>query len=391
MSFFSSFEVELLLISLLRSRLLEKGGGLLQGDNIDATRSLSDIFPLLTEHDKRDVYSQLCMILGCDVEEGGDVLSLPLQTVCRNAYAQWQKGPAVFFFQTSGSTGIPVVCKQSLESLWQEALFLATLVKECSRVVSVVPQHHIYGFLFTVLLPTVLKVDRLIVPPYPGRSFINGLRDGDVVIAFPMFWSALSNLQLSCEKDVVGFTSTGPCPAEVIQKLRFDGFSAIVEVYGSSETGGVGYRKTPDSPYTLFPYWTIENTLLQRIDVSGNTTSVLPFPDEVSWETSRSFRPLRRKDNAVQVAGRNVYPDRVQQAILAHPDIVECVVRLMRPEEGNRLKAYVVPTEERTDWEQLKKELYAWCRARCSVAELPKNIAIGNGLPRNSMGKLADW
>ncbi|SIN80433.1 AMP-binding enzyme [Halodesulfovibrio marinisediminis] len=391
MSIFTSFDVELLLISMLRSRLLEKGGGLLQGDNVDVASSLEEAFPALTVDDKLDVYKQLCEMLGAKADDWNDVLSQPVRTVCRNVYAQWENGPAVLFFRTSGSTGVPVVCEQSLKLLEQEARFLATLVKDCSRIVCVVPQHHIYGFLFTVLLPTILKVDRLIVPPYPGQSFINLLQDGDVVIAFPMFWKGQSDLHLSCGRDVVGITSTGPCPAEVILKLRADGFSRIVEVYGSSETGGVGYRTLPDTPYELFPYWGMENDLLQRTDGVGNIICALPFPDNVRWDSPRSFMPFRRKDNAVQVAGRNVYPDRVRQVILEHSDIVECAVRLMRPEEGNRLKAYIVPNAECRDWKQLKKDLHAWCRERCSVAELPKKISIGSELPRNSMGKLADW
>ncbi|WP_290918201.1 AMP-binding protein [Halodesulfovibrio sp.] len=391
MSVFTSFDVELLLISMLRSRLLEKGGGLLQGDNVDFACSLEEAFPALTVDDKLDVYKHLCEMLGAVADDCSNVLSQSVRTVCSNAYAQWENGPAVLFFRTSGSTGVPVVCEQSLELLEQEALFLATLVKDCSRVVCVVPQHHIYGFLFTVLLPTVLKADRLIVPPYPGQSFINLLQDRDVVIAFPMFWKGQSELQLECDKDVVGITSTGPCPAEVIQKLISKGFSTILEVYGSSETGGVGYRRAPDTPYELFPYWEMENDLLQRTGGAGNIICALSFPDNVRWDSPRLFMPLRRKDNAVQVAGRNVYPDRVKQEILSHPDVVECAVRLMRPEEGSRLKAFIVPSEKCEDWNLFKKELQAWCRTRCSVAELPKKITIGSDLPRNSIGKLADW
>lgn len=56
-------------------------------------------------------------------------------------------------FRTSGSHGAPKPCTHALALLEQEVDFLATLLDGRRRVFSAVPAHHIYGFLFTVLLP----------------------------------------------------------------------------------------------------------------------------------------------------------------------------------------------------------------------------------------------
>ena len=56
-------------------------------------------------------------------------------------------------FRTSGSTGTPKSCQHAFDTLRQETDHLASLFPGRLRILSAVPSHHIYGFLFTVLLP----------------------------------------------------------------------------------------------------------------------------------------------------------------------------------------------------------------------------------------------
>ena len=60
---------------------------------------------------------------------------------------------AVLTFRTSGSSGSPKRCTHALAMLEQEVAVLASLVPGRRRVLSAVPSHHLYGFLFTVLMP----------------------------------------------------------------------------------------------------------------------------------------------------------------------------------------------------------------------------------------------
>ena len=61
-------------------------------------------------------------------------------------------------FVTSASTGPTKTCIHSWQDLVQEIAFFASLLEglshfELRRVVTLVPSHHIYGFLFGLLLP----------------------------------------------------------------------------------------------------------------------------------------------------------------------------------------------------------------------------------------------
>ncbi len=303
----------------------------------------------------------------------------------------WNGSPEKITFFTSGSTGEPVPATHPYSRHEQEILAQAEVFQGRKRIVGFVPRHHIYGFLFSVLLPKALGVEAVWRQPMPTPGLVGDLRAGDLVVAFPLFWEKLMRLDVTFPPGVFGVTSTGPCPAEVLHALRGQGLERMTEVYGSSETGGIGYRHAPTDAYTLLPYWRRTanvSTILRTF--KGGATKAFTLQDRLEWRTETAFRPLGRRDKAVQVAGINVYPDRVRDMLLGHPQVVECAVRLMRQEEGTRLKALVVP-KENTDTGDLEHELRAWARANLSQYERPGSWSFANVLPKNSMGKTADW
>lgn len=349
------------------------------------------------EAELAEVAARFARMFGCDGAED----RLRPQESCEAWLDRLEAGGALAVehvtFLSSGSTGEPTACPQPLAVLWQEVGELARLAADRRRVVSVVPQHHIYGFLFSVLLPRALGVPTQVLPPLPGAGLYGSLEAGDLLIAFPTFWKGLSQLGHRFPAGVRGVTSTGPCPAPLIEQLRYQGLEAMLEVYGSSETSGVGYRWEPQAPYTLFRFWepvALEQTTpnaLVRHGADGRICRPVMLPDEVEWVDDRTFRPLRRRDQAVQVAGINVHPGYVASRIKEHPAVADCAVRLMRPEEGARLKAFVVPADSRRSAAELRSALQQWCRQRLKTVEQPRSFTFGARLPTQGMGKLADW
>ncbi len=311
-------------------------------------------------------------------------------------FRQWRRGSPTVVFMTSGSTGQPVPCRQDAELLVQEIRAHADMFGDRVRILAAVPRHHIYGFLFAVLLPKALGVPVHDLPPVPSISMTGQLRDGDMLVAFPMFWKGLSQLAAGFPHGVQGITSTGPCPPEVIETLLGMGLQRMTEVYGSSETGGLGIRHDCRSSYTLLPFWrrcpdvTDDVASVIRTLPGGSDSAPCRLPDMVAWEGDRSFRPVRRTDKAVQVAGVNVYPDRIAAIIRSHPDVADCAVRPMRAEEGDRLKAFVVPAAGILP-EALRQELAGWLGRHLTPPETPKLLTFGATLPVNAMGKASDW
>jgi 4-coumarate--CoA ligase (photoactive yellow protein activation family) len=312
----------------------------------------------------------------------------------------WSHYSEQLTFETSGSTGEPKSCTHRTATLWQEAEFLARLLPGVRRVVSWVPCHHIYGFLFTVLLPKALNGDVVDWRQQAPQKAARQTEAGDVWVSYPLHWQYLvqSGLSLDPSLEVLGTTSTGPCAPSLLADLHARGLRRILEVYGSSETGGIGYRWESDAPYTLFPYYdrTDPNSeacdLIRRgADATAAVSVSFQPPDILSWASETAFRVVRRRDEAVQVGGINVFPSRVAAVIREHPAVADCVVRLMPHPQGDRLKALVVPRDRLTPEEVLNRELSAWIRERLSTPERPKSITFADAIPVGEQGKPADW
>jgi 4-coumarate--CoA ligase (photoactive yellow protein activation family) len=284
-----------------------------------------------------------------------------------------------------------------MDKLEQEAEALGGLFPGRRRVLAAVPSHHIYGFLFTQLLPRHLGLGAERVTSIRARlpaTLARIAAPGDLVIGHPQFWQAALEGGFAFPADVVGVSSTAPCPDAVAEAAERCSLAALVQIYGSSETGGLGWRASHRDDYRLLPY-------LERDGArEGGITRTLPdgrsetvhAQDALTWSGARSFAIGSRRDGAVQVGGVNVFPAQVRAALLEHPELLDCAVRLMRPDEGVRLKAFIVRKGGAAGDEQdFLRRLRAWIDTRFAGPERPRALTVGPRLPRGAMGKPSDW
>ena len=299
-------------------------------------------------------------------------------------------------FHTSGSAGDPKACTHAAAALAQEAEELARLFAGSRRIVAAVPCHHIYGFLFTVLLPQALGLPAQAVIDARRRAVPSLgplLQPGDLVVGHPDFWRLAARTLRQVAHGVAGVTSTAPCPDEVSEDVARAGFGSFVHVYGSSETAGVGWRASHRDPYCLFPFWTRapdDPASLVRT-LPGGAHLAARVQDEIEWLDERRFRVGSRRDRAVQVGGINVYPQRVRETLLRLPGVREAAVRPMAPHEGARLKAFIVPEDHVLDLNAFEARVREWIDGELTAPERPRALRFGPALPRSAAGKLADW
>jgi 4-coumarate--CoA ligase (photoactive yellow protein activation family) len=300
-------------------------------------------------------------------------------------------------FSSSGSTGQPKRCSHAITRLEQEAQALGALFPGRRRVLAAVPSHHIYGFLFTQLLPRHLGLGAERVTSIRARlpgTLARIAAPGDLVIGHPQFWQAALEGGVMFPADVIGVSSTAPCPDAVAVAAERCGLEALVQIYGSSETGGLGWRSSHRDDYRLLPHLERDGACEGGIvrTLPDGRTETLPAQDALAWSGERSFAVGGRRDGAVQVGGMNVFPAQVRAALLEHPEVLDCAVRLMRPDEGLRLKAYIVRRAMDTGDEQdFLRRLRAWIDIHLAPPERPKALTVGTQLPRGAMGKPADW
>ncbi len=292
-------------------------------------------------------------------------------------------------FRTSGTTGQPKRVRHQLEDLEQEILALAPLLQDADRIVSLVPAHHIYGFLFTVLLPMHLGL------PVVREGSISGLpprdlRAGDWLIGFPLRWRQIRRLQRPLPEGVSAVTSTSPCPPDLIRGMKELGLHRMLSIYGSTETAGVGFRFDTDAPYTLFDYWRWNGSTLQRNrPQSGEMIDIEP-QDTLDFSDERHFRPAGRKDAVVQVGGKNVHPAHVASRLAAHPLVARCSIHLDDSLDEPRLCATVVLVAG-AGARNAETALRAWAHEALASAERPTRWSFLHELPTTTTGKTRGW
>lgn len=277
-------------------------------------------------------------------------------------------------FATSGSSGPVKEVSHGIQTLQDElAAHLAGPLARLppGRIVAMVPPHHIYGCLFTILLPALSGRALVDLHQLPPTALARQGRPGDLVIGTPYTWDLVSRAGLALPAGLWGLTSAAPATA-----LTFAaGVSPMIEVYGATETAGIATRDGPSAPFALLPH-------LQR---EGDAVGGRDLQDRLDWLDERRFHILGRKDDVIQVAGVNVSPSHVAGVIATDPGVAEVAVR----PGSARLKAFVVaaPGHATTDLALRIEALMTTLPA----AARPAPLTFGTALPRNAMGKLCDW
>lgn len=285
--------------------------------------------------------------------------------------------------RTSGSTGAPRPCVHATADLLDEAAYLATRFGDRRRVVALVGAEHLYGIIWTAMLPGLLGIP--VVTRTLGAPL--DLIAGDLIVAVPEQWQAALRLTRRFPADVVGVSSAGALAPAVGDAARAAGLSRLVEVYGASETSAIGIREAPAVDYDLLPRWRLVPCGAEGWGLSDAKGAAAAVPDHIERTGDRAVRLLGRRDGAVQVAGHNVWPTRVADALRSVDGVAEAAVR---PNASGRLKAFVVPLDGH-DPAELAVRLEQVAAQRLSVHERPKSFRFGTALPRNAMGKLEDW
>jgi long-chain acyl-CoA synthetase len=93
-----------------------------------------------------------------------------------------------------------------------------------------------------------------------------------------------------------------------------------------------------------------------------------------------------RKKELIKVSGYQVWPREVEEAIAAHPAVLEAgVAPITDPVKGEVPKAWVVL---RAGQSASIDELRAFCRERLAPYKVPSQVAIVRELPKTAVGKV---
>ena len=271
-----------------------------------------------------DVASALYVAL--DAEASGSLDAMPIG----RSFASWcafveyaAARTERLSFYTSGSTGKPRRIEHLLSDLDAEIRnFLPQLYNggfTPTRIVTVMPSQHLYGFLFGVLLPAQLNLPVLALKGQAAAVVRAQLQPGDILIAHPRFWSGahLSDAdgggsnQAIWPVPILGISSGQALPDELFALAKFQNVR-MLEIYGATETAGVAWRDAA-GPMTLMSRYGFADAA-QLVDHYHRGRAVVA-PDQLLRTDDGRLHVMARHDRVVQVAGVNVYLEHVERTI----------------------------------------------------------------------------
>lgn len=305
---------------------------------------------------------------------------------------------ALTFF-TSGSTGVPKRIERRLSQLETEARVLEDVFgAEAGRVEATVSHQHIYGLIYRIVWPVMagrVSADRAVDywEELEGR-----LGAGVTLISSPAHLTRLPPaMYLKAQAPDLIFSSGQllPTPA-ALACVEAIGLPAT-EVLGSTETGGVAWRRqrAENEPWTPFAVIEVgqagDGTLLVRSPYL-EAGEAFAMGDRIERLADGRFRLLGRADRMEKIDGKRVSMTRVEEA-LAALDEVEMAAALTLPDRKGALATVVVLTEAgaaRLDGLgafRMGRHLRAALAERLEPIERPKHWRFVAAMPTDSQGK----
>ncbi len=309
---------------------------------------------------------------------------------------------AELLFHTSGSTGSPKIVPKRLSQIEREienlhALWGAEL--EGRRVRSSVSHQHIYGFLFTAVLPLSLGLpvasERIASP-----RALEGLRgEASLLVLSPAFLKRAVQARaepLPLDPRPVVFSSGGVLPRETAEAAaRIFGVRPR-EIYGSTETGGIAYRSAGgEEPWKCFPGVRIRIAGDSRIEVRSPylpDDGYLATGDTGSLLSPDTFTLSGRLDSIVKIEEKRVSLDEVEGRLRESPLVEDAhVLALERARQFLAAVLVLSPAGRSRFASASRRELTSHFRAHLLAwfepTVLPRKWRFVESIPRDAQGK----
>lgn len=322
---------------------------------------------------------------------------VPLSLTLDDAFLE----QAQLYFYTSGSTGEPKKIPRTLRQLLNEVQGLSQsfTFDEHTIAIATVSHQHIYGLLFKLLLP--LAAGRSFYSPqmaFPedvvqAQKQLETLELSNYLISSPALlkrWTTDVGLQ-HCQ---MVFSSGGKLESGVRPFLN----RPIIEVLGSSETGGIAHRAQDEDAWTAFSNVAIRIEDQQLMVKSNHAyeDDWITTGDGAAWTdaTCQTFKLMGRTDRIVKLEEKRLSLDAIEQSIQALDAVQQCHVLVLEHEHRQILGCIVVLKEDaREQLQQLGKSAFVGhlklqLKDSLETIAIPRQWRFLSQLPQNSQSKL---
>ena len=279
-----------------------------------------------------------------------------------------------------------------------------------ARMLSTASPQHLYGLLFRVLWPLAAGRPFLRTALLHPEELLPYLAEPGcfVLASTPALLRGLAEraeLAASASRCRAVFSSGGPLEAEVARRVADALAAPPIEVYGSTETGGVAARQQwqGDESWQALPgveavvsddgRLVVTSAFVSGGEPVGSSANRIPTGDHAEADGRGGFRLRGRADRTVKIAEKRLSLPDMESRLREHPAVAEAALVLVDGAGEPRVAAVVVPSAA-------GRALYASGGRRALGRELAEHLArdfdrvllprawrVADSLPRDAQGK----
>jgi len=201
-------------------------------------------------------------------------------------------------------------------------------------------------------------------------------------------WKKMTGVALI---EAYGLTETSPAACiNPLSNKDYNGFigvpisSTVVSIRNDDnsvcKTGDVG-EICISGPQVMRGYWKRPEETAKVMTPDGFFRT-----GDLGFMTSDGFiKIVDRKKDMILVSGFNVYPNEVEDVMMAHPKVAECAaVGVPDEHSGELVKLFVVKKDQSLTEEELK----AFAKSNLTGYKVPKFYEFRKDLPKSNVGKI---
>ncbi|HEY7885095.1 MAG TPA: AMP-binding protein [Cellvibrionaceae bacterium] len=306
---------------------------------------------------------------------------------------------------TSGTTGNPEPIVKTLDLLEAELAILARVFGDRVSnypILSTVSHQHIYGLLHKLLWP-LWRGAPIITDScqYPEELAALAARFGPLVlVSSPTHLSRLPESPAFCQQAhqlAAIFSSGGLLQAAAATALKQVCAASVIEVLGSTETGGVGWRDQ-----AIDAHWQPLPEVNVSVDADSGCLAVLSphlgsdrafvMGDKVSFTDAGRFVLAGRADTVVKVEGKRLSLTEMQQRLAEHPWVTDARLAVVQGKRDEVGAVVVLTAPGRAQLGAGKRALNEALRTHLSAfferPLLPRRWRYVDLFPHNAQGKV---
>jgi acyl-coenzyme A synthetase/AMP-(fatty) acid ligase len=302
----------------------------------------------------------------------------------------------ILWIYTGGTTGQPKLWPKTIRNLFAEAANLRRRfgIDTGDTILATVPPLHVYGLLFSVILP-LLSGARVVNPtPYFPREIEKNIQEHrvTVLVSSPVHFKVMATTSPGRLTLRLAFSSGGFLAEEDGASFHRQTGTGVVEVYGSTETGGIATRCRADGEKTWQAFDDVRCRIRDdRLAVSSPFLSpdLTLTPDGHFVTGDRAgpaeggrFHLLGRADGVVKVGGKRVVLDEVKTKIASLDGVLDALV-LSLPAPDGRENQIVALVEGNGEEKNLRRAIGEILEPHA----VPRQVRIVSRLPLTPMGK----